>query len=139
MSSSPPAAQGEPRAPMHKHQHAAPGASGTVAPPCTMVIFGAAGDLTKRKLIPSLYNLARQKLLPEDFAVLGIARSDLDHAAFRRQLGEDLPKFVSGNFDAKLWAWLEERIYYLRGEFHDAALFQRMTKELAELESKHHT
>ncbi|HUR27730.1 MAG TPA: glucose-6-phosphate dehydrogenase [Planctomycetota bacterium] len=124
---------------MQKKEPAASGNSGTVAPPCTMVIFGAAGDLTKRKLIPSLYNLAREKLLPDDFAVLGIARADVDHEAFRRQLGESLPKFVSGTFDPKLWAWLEERIYYMRGEFNDAGMFERMAAEIAKLEAKHQT
>ncbi len=52
------------------------------AGPCILVIFGATGDLTKRKLIPALYNLARQRLLPDKFAVVGSARSEMSHEAF---------------------------------------------------------
>ena len=51
-----------------------PGAK--AAPPCALVIFGAAGDMTKRLLLPALYNLRRSKLLPEDFAIIGVARTD---------------------------------------------------------------
>src|SRR5262245_34813316 len=117
MSAQPPAVRGEQRA-AQKQDHAPTAPSGTVAPPCTMVIFGAAGDLTKRKLVPALYNLARERLLPDDFAVLGVARAALDHETFRRQLGDEISGFVSGAFDPKLWAWLEERIYYAPGEFN---------------------
>ncbi len=113
--------------------------SGTVAPPCTMVIFGAAGDLTKRKLIPALYNLAREKLLPDDFAMLGIARAELDTATFRKQIAAEISGFVPGTFDPKLWAWLESRIYYMSGGFAEASTFQRMAAELATIEAKHHT
>ena len=56
--------------------------------PCTIVIFGASGDLTKRKLIPALYNLAREGLLPDDFAVVGYARRDIGTQAFREKLQE---------------------------------------------------
>ena len=124
--------------PRQESGNAAP--TGTVVPPCTMVIFGAAGDLTKRKLIPALYNLAREKLLPDEFAMLGIARSELDHEAFRRQIAEEIAGFVSGTFDPKLWAWLEERIYYLPGQFTDAnratldKLIEENTNTLHELQ-----
>ena len=55
--------------------------------PCVLVIFGAAGDLTKRLLMPALYNLRRAKLLPEEFALVGVARSDSNDESFRRDLG----------------------------------------------------
>ncbi len=113
--------------------------SGTVAPPCTMVIFGAAGDLTKRKLLPALYNLAREKLLPDDFAVLGVARAELDHAAFRKQIADEIAGFVPGTFDPKLWEWLEQRLYYTSGQFNDPKTFAKIAGELATIEAKHKT
>jgi glucose-6-phosphate 1-dehydrogenase len=57
------------------------------ADPCILVIFGAAGDLTRRLLVPALENLRRAGLLPKEFAVIGIARRELDNEAFRRELG----------------------------------------------------
>ena len=60
------------------------------APPCVLVIFGAAGDLTQRLLMPALYNLRRAKLLPETFAVIGIARAPKDDGAFRKELADAL-------------------------------------------------
>src|SRR4030042_5036708 len=57
--------------------------------PCTVVIFGASGDLTRRKLVPALYNLARQHLLPDSFAIVGVATSELGTAAFRERLGRE--------------------------------------------------
>ncbi|MBK8178143.1 MAG: glucose-6-phosphate dehydrogenase [Planctomycetes bacterium] len=124
---------------MTKHEHALPPPSGSIAPPCTMVIFGAAGDLTKRKLIPSLYNLAREKLLPDEFAVLGVARADLDHAGFRKQLADEIAGFVPGKLDPKLWEWLEKRIYYLPGKFDDPETFKRLSVELERIEGQHRT
>ena len=60
------------------------------APPCVLVIFGAAGDLTQRLLMPALYNLRRAKLLPENFAVIGVARAPKDDDAFRKELADAL-------------------------------------------------
>ena len=65
--------------------------AGKVANPCVFVLFGAAGDLTKRKLIPALFNLVNAKLLPDDFAVMGVSVDDLSVEAFRHQVSEFLP------------------------------------------------
>jgi hypothetical protein len=62
------------------------------APPCTMVIFGASGDLTKRKLIPALINLKRDKILPQNFAVIGMSRSKMSDEDFRNRMTDDLRK-----------------------------------------------
>ena len=75
------------------------------APPCVLVIFGAAGDLTKRLLMPALYNLRRASLLPENFAVIGVARSKKDDGAFRQELAASLREFADGTIadgDARL-------------------------------------
>src|SRR4030081_1998445 len=87
------------------------------SPPCVLVIFGAAGDLTKRKLIPSLYHLKKSNLLPDNFAVVGVARAEMNDEEFRRRLGDDLREFASGEIDQDTWPWLEERLYYLSGDF----------------------
>src|SRR6185503_6802394 len=61
-----------------------------VVPPCLMVIFGASGDLTKRKLIPALFNLRRSGLLPDNFAVLGVARQALSDEELRQRVDDDI-------------------------------------------------
>ena len=75
-----------------------------------MVIFGASGDLTKRKLIPSLYYLEQAGLLPQGFAVIGTASTDLSGEAFRLKLERDLPEFLEEPMDAEVWQRLAERI-----------------------------
>src|SRR5207244_11925625 len=107
------------------------------SPPCIMVIFGAAGDLTKRKLVPALYNLRESKLLPDNFAVIGVARAEMEDEEFRRRLRDDMHEFASGKIKPEMWQWLEERLYYLRGDFSDdnahARLETALSKECAEL------
>lgn len=82
--------------------------------PCLMVIFGASGDLTKRKLIPATFDLARQGLLPPGFAILGVARTPMDNDAFRTHLLEAMKEF--GHFnesDATLWESYAKNLHYL--------------------------
>ena len=74
-------------------------------PPCIMVIFGAAGDLTKRKLIPALYNLKKSNLLSDNFAVIGVARAEFDTAEFRRRLRDDMDEFATEEIDSPSWDW----------------------------------
>src|SRR5213595_124859 len=102
-----------------------------VSPPCIMVIFGAAGDLTKRKLIPALYNLKEGDLLSDSFAVIGVARAELNDEEFRQRLRDDMKEFATNKVDEKVWTWLEERLYYLSGDFKDDQTFTRL-KELLE-------
>jgi len=97
--------------------------------PCVMVVFGAAGDLTRRKLIPSLYNLAKYNLLSREFAVIGIARNPMSTDEFRTKLVQDLKEFVAGQIDPDLQEWLERHVYYITGEFNDASTYQQL-KEL---------
>jgi glucose-6-phosphate 1-dehydrogenase len=109
------------------------------AAPCILVIFGAAGDLTKRLLVPALYNLRRGNLLPEEFAVVGIARSDQDDEAFRRELRSSLGEFADGRIVEAAWSWLAERVSYVRGEFDDPAVYEKLKKYLAKVEAVHRT
>ena len=92
---------------------------GQVADPCVLVIFGASGDLTKRKLVPALYNLARNSLLNRNVAVVGFARREMNHDEFRRRMTEAIKEFGTSEFDPSLWERLENRIYYLQADYND--------------------
>ncbi len=92
--------------------------SGRPGDPCILTIFGAAGDLTKRKLIPALYNLKRSGLLNDHFAVVGLARKDLDTDRFRDQMMKDLKDFVPAPVDAAACEDLVRKIHYLRVQSH---------------------
>jgi glucose-6-phosphate 1-dehydrogenase len=107
--------------------------------PCALVIFGASGDLTKRKLMPSLYYLAKSRLLPRDFAVVGTSSTDYSSQAFRDKLRSELPEFLDGELDPKLWAKLDERLYYVPGNFDDPALYERVKAQLADCDQRHGT
>ncbi|HEX2638936.1 MAG TPA: hypothetical protein VHL50_00110, partial [Pyrinomonadaceae bacterium] len=72
------------------------------AEPCVMVIFGATGDLTKRKLFPALYNLAKEKFMPDNFAIVGVGRQEMECGDFRRQMVENLREFASDGIDEEL-------------------------------------
>ncbi|MBM3801503.1 MAG: glucose-6-phosphate dehydrogenase [Acidimicrobiia bacterium] len=117
--------------------HTAPPAqkSGEPANPCVMVIFGAAGDLTKRKLIPALYNLAKEELLSENFAVVGIARREMAEQEFQERIGRDAREFATGGFDPKLWERLSSCLHYLCGHFDDDTLYGRLRELLLEVDS----
>src|ERR1700731_5453501 len=80
--------------------------------PCVTVIFGAAGDLTARMLIPALYNLARADLLSKEFAVLGVARSQMTDEDFRKRILEDVKQYCGDCVDDALWDSFSRRFYY---------------------------
>jgi len=107
------------------------------ADPCVMVIFGATGDLTKRKLLPALYNLEKAHLLSHDFAIVGMARRELSTEAFRRQLDEEIEKFATASIEPDLWGWLSQRIYYLSGDSQDVKAYQKLKDLLAQVSQKH--
>src|SRR5260370_30686109 len=98
---------------------------------CALVIFGASGDLTKRKLVPSFYNLASYHLLPADFSIIGVARRPLTDDIFRNQLGKDLAELGTQPVDPKLWNRFRDRISYCAGEFDNPATYQKLAEALA--------
>src|SRR6202050_5684282 len=106
--------------------------AGRPGDPCVMVIFGASGDLTKRKLLPALYNLAKDNLLSKEFAVIGFARNELTTQEFRDKLSSEIAEFATTAVDPDLWKWFSERIYYVTGEFGDPAAFARLNDQLEE-------
>jgi glucose-6-phosphate 1-dehydrogenase len=95
-----------------------------------MVIFGAAGDLTKRLLVPALYNLKRENLLPDSFTLLGIAHHDKSDDDFRQELGDFLKEFESGDLAQEDWDWIAERTHYMCGEFEDKDLYVKLEQRL---------
>jgi glucose-6-phosphate 1-dehydrogenase len=105
--------------------------------PCTIVIFGASGDLTKRKLLPALYNLKALKLLPANFAVIGVAVSDSDDDLYRTKISEDIKKYATGAVDPTEWDDFVKRSYYLSGDFNDAGTFTRLASKIADVRKTH--
>ena len=112
---------------------------GRPADPCIMIIFGAAGDLTRRKLIPALYNLAAANLLAREFAIVGVAHNAMSNEDFRKKLSDDLRQFAGTNIDSKIWDWFLPRLYYTTAEFDDAKLYAQLKTTLEELDQAHGT
>src|SRR6267143_4339500 len=119
----------------------------TKAPPCAMVIFGASGDLTKRLLMPALYNLARAGRLSDKFALIGVDRSEKSHDDFREELADGVRRFVSDTaeasvaepFDAKTWGFLAARMTHVDGNVLQPELFGRLAEALKTIETEHGT
>ncbi len=114
-------------------------ALGAPAGPCAMVIFGAGGDLTKRLLIPAIYNLAAGKLLPEQFAVIGVSIEPFSTEEFRQQATKDIHQFATCEVKDESWDWFVKRIYYVSGDFHDANLYAKLKETLAQTEKEQGT
>lgn len=107
--------------------------------PCVLVIFGVSGDLTKRKLLPSLYNLAKKKLLPASFALVGVAIDNVSEDDFRERVRKDLQEYASAPEQCDFCNWLVERLYYVPGDFRDGNVYQKLKTLLAEIDQKQHT
>jgi glucose-6-phosphate 1-dehydrogenase len=107
--------------------------------PCAFVVFGALGDLTKRKLLPSLYNLRANGLLPREFAFLGVSRKPLDDTAFRAWSNAALREFATRPVDQALWAEYGDRLHYVPGEFEDPRTYEALRAALAHATREHGT
>jgi glucose-6-phosphate 1-dehydrogenase len=105
--------------------------------PCTVVIFGAAGDLTKRKLIPALYNLSTHGLLPQQCAVVGVARRPLDDAEFRAQMAAELQRYATSPVSAEVAAAFTARHYFVSGDLADPATYATLAARLEEIRERH--
>ena len=93
---------------------------------CVLTIFGASGDLTKRKLIPALYNLALENRLPERFAVVGYARSEMSHEAFRANMREAVREFSRTGLNELVWQRFASTLYYVSGGYEELEGYQRL-------------
>jgi glucose-6-phosphate 1-dehydrogenase len=109
------------------------------ADPCSLVIFGASGDLTHRLLVPALYNLAATGLLPKAFALIGVARSDSTSEAFRDGLAKSLPKFATRKIDESIVKELLACVAYVRGDPEDAETYKKIGNELERVERERGT
>jgi len=118
---------------------ATPPRIGKQGDPCVMVIFGAAGDLTGRKLIPALYNLALAGLLSREFAVVGVARTQMSNEEFRKRVYADVKEYCTDCVDNDLWKWFESRFYYFAGDFSTDVVYPQLKDFLARLDTEHST
>jgi glucose-6-phosphate 1-dehydrogenase len=103
---------------------------------CFIVIFGASGDLTRRKLMPALYDLYRQKLLPEKFAILGVSRTEFSDESFRQQMLKDVDKFCEKQpVDKEKLGDFLQRIYYLSIDTGNSDDYAGVKKRIQELDN----
>jgi len=110
-----------------------------MSPPCILVIFGAAGDLTKRKLVPALYNLRKNELLPDNFAIIGVARAEMSDEEFRNRLRDEMGEFATEKVEPEVWDWIAQRLSYLSGDFDDEQTFVNLKTALEKLDQEHDT
>ena len=107
------------------------------ADPCILVIFGASGELARRKLLPAIYRLAESGLLPEPFAILAVARRTIATSAYRAQMRNAVGREVGGSLDIATWERLENRLHYVSGDFDDEALYSRLSTTLVDIGRQH--
>jgi len=110
---------------------------GTTADPCAVILFGASGDLAKRKVIPAMFDLAQHDSLGERYAIVGFARTPMTDENFRSTVGE-AAKTISevGPIDPAKWDEFASNLYYIAGEYGDQNSFAQLAKRLAELDAE---
>ncbi|MBC7925306.1 MAG: glucose-6-phosphate dehydrogenase [Bryobacteraceae bacterium] len=109
-------------------------------PSCALVIFGASGDLTKRKLIPALYRLAYERRLPPGFAVVGNSRTKMSDDDFRGKMREAVQQFSEDTpFDDRLWSAFAEQLFYCPGDLGDQEMYRALGRQLDEIETQRKT
>src|SRR5437879_1009019 len=110
------------------------------APPCAIVIFGANGDLTKRKLLPALYRLASDGRLPPAFAIIGNSRTPMSDDDFRQKMREAVEQFQEdAPFDASLWDGFAANLFYVAGDLKDEGMYKLLGEKLTSVEQSHRT
>lgn len=114
-------------------------ANGQTRPPTLFVIFGAQGDLTKRKLIPALYNLAASRHLPQEFSILGVDGISMTTEDFRLKISRDIQELSSRPIDSTIKEWLLDRLHYLSGDFRDPHTYEGLQTTLAQLNTQYGT
>jgi glucose-6-phosphate 1-dehydrogenase len=112
------------------------------ADPCTVVIFGAAGDLTSRLVVPALYNMRRTGLLSDNFSVIGFNHGKMADNAWKKSLRTSLERYVSNagsKLDEEAWGWLSGQMTYHAGDFDDLSAFQSLATKLKDAERRRGT
>ncbi len=110
---------------------------GTTAEPCSVILFGASGDLAKRKVIPAMYDLAQHNSLGERYSIIGFARTPMTDESFRTTIGE-AAKTISevGPIDAAKWNEFSSNLYYSAGEYGDPKSYEQLARRLAEIDKE---
>lgn len=109
------------------------------APPAVIIIFGAAGDLTKRKLIPALLNLASQELVSSQVAIVGMDRVEMDSDTYRQTLSEEIETYVGDGFNQDVWNENVGKTYYMPGDFRNAESYQQLKTFLQHVDQEQGT
>jgi glucose-6-phosphate 1-dehydrogenase len=104
--------------------------------PCVAVIFGASGDLAHRKLLPALYALAYRSLLPDKFAILGVARTEQSTAEWRADIEKSIREHARDGFKQEVWDWLSSRMEYAPMEFSDDLAEDKMAQQLTKFDEE---
>lgn len=107
--------------------------------PCSIVIFGATGDLAKRKLIPALYHLTRDQAMPESFSIIGFSRTVPEATAFREELLRAVSDFSSNSIDPEIWQRFESSIFTMQGSFTELESFHALKQYMDELDGTRQT
>ena len=116
------------------------GLESTLTPePCVLVVFGASGDLTRRKIVPALYALAVRDLLPEEFAVLGVARTKLEDDEFRQRMEQAVREFGRDEFRQEVWDELASATFYVSTDFADETGEDLVARRLNEIDEERGT
>jgi len=109
-------------------------------PECAVVIFGANGDLTRRKLMPALCRLMYDRRLPPGFSVVGISRTPMTDDEFRERMRDSVARYLEDSpFDEDVWRGFAQGVYYMAGDVHDPATYARLGKRLALIETARNT
>jgi glucose-6-phosphate 1-dehydrogenase len=108
------------------------GAQRRPSEPCSIVIFGASGDLTARKLIPAFYHLCKEKQMPPDFRIIGFARREKNDDSWRAELREALDRFSRTKpVDEEVWRSFAAHLHYCAGDLTDGAAYERLGEKLS--------
>src|ERR1700704_5574655 len=106
------------------------------SPPTVIVIFGASGDLTARKLIPAIYNLAHDGLLPADFYLIGFGRKEIPDTEFQKIAADAIKEFSRREMSPEVWARLAARTLYISGGYDEQAAYGRLGERIGKLEKE---
>ena len=110
------------------------------ADPCAVVIFGASGDLTKRKLVPALYRLTQERLLPAEFAIIGFARSPMSHEDFRAKMKDAIVTYSEAKrVDEAVWESFAKGIFYVSGDVNNPESYRQIRETLDQVDRERGT
>ena len=110
-----------------------------IAGPCSIVIFGVTGDLSRKKLLPAIYDLANRGLLPPSFGLTGFARRDWDDQDFAKVVHDAVKEHARTPFREETWKQLLQGIRFVSGEFGDADAFRRLRETVEKLDTERGT